>query len=186
MERFVYPFSAIVGQDKMKLALVLNAIHPAIGGVLIRGEQGTGKSTAVRALARFLPELMVVADCPYRCDPDATESLCSDCQDRLARGETLPRARRRMRVVELPINASEDRVVGAIDIEAAIKSGERRFEAGVLAEANRNILYVDEGDLLDDHPVDVLLDADAMGVDGVEGEGILIWDPGRVFLGGAM
>src|SRR5579864_6142556 len=137
MERFVYPFSAIVGQDKMKLALVLNAIHPAIGGVLIRGEKGTGKSTAVRALARLLPELTVVADCPYRCDPDAPEALCSDCQDRLARGETLPRARRRMRVVELPINASEDRVVGAIDIEAAIKSGERRFEPGVLAEANR-------------------------------------------------
>src|SRR6266581_2410288 len=100
MERFVYPFSAIVGQDKMKLALVLNAIHPAIGGVLIRGEKGTGKSTAVRALARLLPELTVVADCLYRCDPDAPESLCSDCQDRLARGETLPRARRRMNVVE--------------------------------------------------------------------------------------
>src|SRR6202165_2691793 len=168
MERFVYPFSAIVGQDKMKLALILNAIHPAIGGVLIRGEKGTGKSTAVRALARLLPELTVVADCPYRCDPDAPESLCSDCQDRVARGETLPRARRRMRVVELPINASEDRVVGAIDIEAAIKSGERRFEPGVLAEANRNILYVDEVNLLDDHLVDVLVDAAAMAVD-VEG-----------------
>src|SRR5438445_762198 len=100
MERFVYPFSAIVGQDKMKLALVLNAIHPAIGGVLIRGEKGTGKSTAVRALARLLPEQTVVADCPYHCDPDATEALCSDCQDRLARGETLPRARRRMLIVE--------------------------------------------------------------------------------------
>ncbi len=96
MERFVYPFSAIVGQDKMKLALILNAIHPAIGGVLIRGEKGTGKSTAVRALARLLPELAVVADCLYRCDPDAPEALCSDCQDRLAGGETLPRARRRM------------------------------------------------------------------------------------------
>src|SRR5438094_487271 len=151
MERFVYPFSAIVGQDKMKLALILNAIHPAIGGVLIRGEKGTGKSTAVRALARLLPELTVVADCPYRCDPDAPEALCSDCQDRLARGETLPRGRRRMRVVELPINASEDRVVGAIDIEAAIKSGERRFKPGVLAEANRNILYVDEGNRVDGH-----------------------------------
>src|SRR6266478_6632184 len=171
MERFVYPFSAIVGQDKMKLALILNAIHPAIGGVLIRGEKGTGKSTAVRALARLLPELSVVADCLYRCDPDATESLCSDCQDRLARGETLPRARRRMRVVELPINASEDRVVGAIDIEAAIKSGERRFEPGVLAEANRNILY---------------LDAAAMGVNVVEREGISIWHPARFILVGIM
>src|SRR2546423_3233322 len=182
MERFVYPFSAIVGQDKMKLALVLNAIHPAIGGVLIRGEKGTGKSTAVRALARLLPELNVVANCLYRCDPDATESLCSDCQDRLARGETLPRGRRRMRVVEVPINASEDRVVGAIDIEAAIKSGERRFEPGVLAEANRNILYVDEVNLLDDHLVDVLLDAAAMGVNVVEREGISIWHPARFIL----
>src|SRR5881628_3252780 len=186
MERFVYPFSAIVGQDKMKLALILNAIHPAIGGVLIRGEKGTGKSTAVRALARLLPELAVVADCPYRCDPDAPEALCSDCQDRVSRGETLPRARRRMRVVELPINASEDRVVGAIDIEAAIKSGERRFEPGVLAEANRNILYVDEVNLLDDHLVDVLLDAAAMGVNVVEREGISIWHPARFILVGTM
>jgi magnesium chelatase subunit I len=186
MERFVYPFTAIVGQDKMKLALILNAIHPAIGGVLIRGEKGTGKSTAVRALARLLPEQTVVADCIYRCDPDATQSLCSDCRDRLARGESLPRARRQMRVVELPINASEDRVVGAIDIEAAIKSGERRFEPGVLAEANRNILYVDEVNLLDDHLVDVLLDAAAMGVNVVEREGISIWHPARFILVGTM
>src|SRR5213082_1486247 len=186
MERFVYPFSAIVGQDKMKLALVLNAIHPAIGGVLIRGEKGTGKSTAVRALARLLPELNVVADCLYRCDPDASEALCPDCRERIGRGETLPRARRRMRVVELPINASEDRVVGAIDIEAAIKSGERRFEPGVLAESNRNILYVDEVNLLDDHLVDVLLDAAAMGVNVVEREGISIWHPARFILVGTM
>src|SRR5216110_4089698 len=186
MERFVYPFSAIVGQDKMKLSLVLNAIHPAIGGVLIRDEKGTGKSTAVRALARLLPELNVVADCLYRCDPDATESLCSDCQDRLARGETLPRGRRRMRVVELPINASEDRVVGAIDIEAAIKSGERRFEPGVLAEANRNILYVDEVNLLDDHLVDVLLDAAAMGVNVIEREGVSFSHPSHFILVGTM
>jgi len=170
----------------MKLALVLNAIHPAIGGVLIRGEKGTGKSTAVRALARLLPEQNVVADCVYRCDPNAPEALCSDCRDRIARGETLPRARRRMRVVELPINASEDRVVGAIDIEAAIKSGERRFEPGVLAEANRNILYVDEVNLLDDHLVDVLLDAAAMGVNVVEREGISIWHPARFILVGTM
>jgi len=157
MERQLYPFSAIVGQEKMKLALVLNAIHPAIGGVLIRGEKGTGKSTAVRALARLLPQQTVVSDCVYHCDPDATDTLCPDCRERLARGESLPRSVRRMRVVELPINASEDRVVGAIDIEAAIKTGERRFEPGVLAEANRNILYVDEVNLLDDHLVDCLL-----------------------------
>src|SRR3979409_2524218 len=153
MQRFVSPYSAIVGQDKMKLALILNAIHPAIGGVLIRGEKGTGKSTAVRALARLLPEQTVVADCLYRCDPGAKEALCSDCRARVDRGDTLPRARRRMRVVELPINASEDRVVGAIDIEAAIKSGERKFEPGVLAEANRNILYVDEVTPLAEPPV---------------------------------
>jgi Mg-chelatase subunit ChlI len=186
MERYVYPFSAIVGQEKMKLALILNAIHPAIGGVLIRGEKGTGKSTAVRALARLLPELNVVADCVYRCDPDARESLCPDCRERVSRGEQLPRARRRMRVVELPINASEDRVVGAIDIEAAIKTGERKFEPGVLAEANRNILYVDEVNLLDDHLVDVLLDAAAMGVNVVEREGISIWHPARFILVGTM
>src|SRR3979490_940369 len=105
MERFVYPFSAIVGQDKMKLALVLNAIHPAIGGVLIRGEKGPGKSTAVRALARLLPELSVVADCLYRCDPDAPESLCSDCQDRLAPGATRPRGRRSPGGLRLARNA---------------------------------------------------------------------------------
>jgi magnesium chelatase subunit I len=186
MERYVYPFSAIVGQERMKLALVLNAIHPAIGGVLIRGEKGTGKSTAVRALARLLPEQTVVADCPYRCDPEAREAMCPECHDRVSRGETLPRAKRRMRVVELPINASEDRVVGAIDIEAAIKSGERRFEPGVLAEANRNILYVDEVNLLDDHLVDVLLDAAAMGVNVVEREGISVWHPARFILVGTM
>src|SRR5205807_4362558 len=113
MERFVYPFSAIVGQDKMKLALVLNAIHPAIGGVLIRGEKGTAKSTAVRALARLLPELDVVADCKYGCPPEDGDMQCVDCTLRAAAGEELPRGTRRMRVVELPINASEDRVVGA-------------------------------------------------------------------------
>jgi Mg-chelatase subunit ChlI len=186
MERQVYPFSAIVGQDKMKLALLLNAIHPAIGGVLIRGEKGTGKSTAVRALARLLPQLAVVSDCVYHCDPDALDTLCPDCRERRARGETLPRSRRRMRVVELPINASEDRVVGAIDIEAAIKTGERRFEPGVLAEANRNILYVDEVNLLDDHLVDVLLDAAAMGTNVVEREGVSVWHPARFILIGTM
>ncbi len=185
-ERPVYPFSAIVGQEKMKLALILNAIHPAIGGVLIRGEKGTGKSTAVRALARLLPDLSVVADCAYRCDPGAPDAFCPDCRERLVRGDRMPPARRRMRVVELPINASEDRVVGAIDIEAAIKSGERRFEPGVLAEANRNILYVDEVNLLDDHLVDVLLDAAAMGVNVVEREGISIWHPARFILVGTM
>ncbi len=180
------PFTALVGQESMKQSLVLNAINPAIGGVLIRGEKGTAKSTAVRALARLLPEIEVVADCRYGCPPDQPEVQCADCRARTAAGEEPPRARRRMRVVELPINASEDRVVGTIDIEAAIKQGERRFEPGVLAEANRNILYVDEVNLLDDHLVDVLLDAAAMGVNVVEREGISVWHPSRFILVGTM
>ena len=186
LARVLFPFTALVGQEAMKQALTLNAINPGIGGVLIRGEKGTAKSTAVRALARLLPELEVVADCPYGCPPDQPEVQCADCRARVAAGEELPRARRRMRVVELPINASEDRVVGTIDIEAAIKQGERRFEAGVLAEANRNILYVDEVNLLDDHLVDVLLDAAAMGVNVVEREGVSVWHPSRFILVGTM
>ena len=184
--RALYPFTALVGQERMKQALVLNAINPSIGGVLIRGEKGTAKSTAVRALARLLPELEVVSDCRYGCPPDQPEVQCGECRARVAEGEELPRSLRRMRVVELPINASEDRVVGTIDIEAAIKHGERRFEPGVLAEANRNILYVDEVNLLDDHLVDVLLDAAAMGVNVVEREGISVWHPSRFILVGTM
>src|SRR5438477_11934806 len=170
----------------MKMALVLNAINPAIGGVLIRGEKGTGKSTAVRALARLLPEQQVVAGCRFGDNPSDRESLCMDCQARLQAGERLAAATRRMRVVELPINASEDRVVGTIDIEAALKEGSRRFEAGVLAEANRNILYVDEVNLLDDHIVDVLLDAAAMGINTVEREGVSVSHPSRFILVGTM
>jgi len=184
--RSVFPFTAIVGQVPMRQALVLNAINPAIGGVLIRGEKGTAKSTAVRALARLLPELEVVADCRYGCPPDDGELMCFECTLRIDAGETLPRGRRRMRVVELPINASEDRVVGAIDIEAAIKKGEKEFEPGVLAEANRNILYVDEVNLLDDHIVDVLLDAAAMGQNTVEREGVSVSHPARFILVGTM
>jgi magnesium chelatase subunit I len=185
----VYPFSAIVGQDRMRLALELNAVNPAIGGVLIRGEKGTAKSTAVRALARLLPEIDVVEGCHYSCEPPrkGTEPrLCMDCTEHLARGEKLGKTQRRMRVVELPINASEDRVVGSIDIESAIKTGTKRFEPGVLAEANRNILYVDEVNLLDDHLVDVLLDAAAMGVNIVEREGVSVWHPARFILVGTM
>ena len=186
MERYSYPFSAIVGQERMKMALVLNAINPSIGGVLIRGEKGTGKSTAVRARARLLPEQEVVAGCRFGDNPSDRESLCMDCQARLQAGETLTTASRRMRVVELPINASEDRVVGTIDLEAALKEGSRRFEPGVLAEANRNILYVDEVNLLDDHIVDVLLDAAAMGVNVVEREGVSVMHPSRFILVGTM
>ena len=171
----------------MKLALVLNAINPIIGGVLIRGEKGTAKSTAVRALARLLPEQDVVEGCHFGCHPDDVEALCSDCRERFEDGENpLPKTRRRMKVVELPINASEDRVVGTIDLEAALKEGSKRFEPGVLAEANRNILYVDEVNLLDDHIVDVLLDAAAMGVNVVEREGVSVMHPSRFILVGTM
>src|SRR5437879_1215735 len=186
IDRYSYPFTAIVGQDEMKMALVLNAINPTIGGVLIRGEKGTGKSTAVRALARLLPEQEVVAGCHFGCHPDDRESLCQDCRTLLEDTGKLPSTTRRMRVVELPINASEDRVVGTIDLEAALKEGARRFEPGVLAEGNRNILYVDEVNLLDDHIVDVLLDAAAMGVNVVEREGVSIMHPARFILVGTM
>jgi len=187
MQRPTYPFTAIVGQEQMKLALLLNAIQPRIGGVLIRGERGTAKSTAVRGLAALLPELEVVAGCRFNCDPAARDpDLCPDCRDRRAAGEELPRATRRMRVVELPVGASEDRVVGSVDLEAAIREGRRRFEPGLLAEANRNILYVDEVNLLDDHLVDVLLDAAAMGVNTVERESVSFTHPARFILVGTM
>src|SRR5499427_6905238 len=185
LDRHSYPFTAIVGQESMKLALILNAIVPTIGGVLIRGEKGTGKSTAVRALARLLPE-HDVEGCHFGCDPADAEALCADCRLKLQQHGSLPHHKRRMRVVELPINASEDRVVGTIDLEAALRSGARRFEPGVLAEANRNILYVDEVNLLDDHLVDVLLDAAAMGVNVIEREGVSYSHPSRFILVGTM
>jgi magnesium chelatase subunit D len=180
------PFTALVGQEAMKTALVLNAINPGIGGVLIRGQRGTAKSTAVRALARLLPEIDVIAGCRYRCDPEAPSTWCDDCRARAEAGVAPAVERRRTRVVELPINASEDRVVGTIDTEAAIKLGERRFEPGLLADANRGILYVDEVNLLDDHIVDVLLDAAAMGWNVVEREGISFSHPSRFILVGTM
>src|SRR5579864_5586781 len=186
LDRHSFPFTAIVGQESMKLALILNAIVPTIGGVLIRGEKGTGKSTAVRALARLLPEHDVVDGCHFGCDPTDLDAFCDDCRRRLRSAGVLPHHKRRMRVVELPINASEDRVVGTIDIEAALRSGARRFEPGVLAEANRNILYVDEVNLLDDHLVDVLLDAAAMGVNVIEREGVSFAHPSRFILVGTM
>src|SRR5438045_1919460 len=183
---YIYPFSAIVGQEEMKLALILNAIQPAIGGVLIRGEKGTAKSTAVRALAAVLPELAVVSDCPFSCPPDQLEAMCISCRNRLEQGESLPISHRRMRVVDLPINASEDRVVGTLDLEHALREGQRRFEPGVLADANRGILYVDEVNLLDDYVVDILLDAAAMGVNIVEREGVSFSHPARFMLVGTM
>ncbi|HBY97712.1 MAG: putative cobaltochelatase [Ardenticatenaceae bacterium] len=182
----IFPFTAIVGQNKMKRALILNAISTRIGGVLIRGERGTAKSTAARALAALLPEIEVVADCPFGCDPDQPNVLCDYCQARVESGEVLPVAFRRTRVVDLPVSATEDRVVGTLDIEQAIKHGEKKFEPGVLAAANRGLLYVDEVNLLDDHVVDLLLDSAAMGVNVVEREGISFSHPAQFILVGTM
>ena len=184
--RTVYPFSAIVGQEKMKMALILNVINPKIGGVLLRGEKGTGKSLAVRALAQLLPEMDAVADCPFHCDPTHPKDVCDACSAKIAKGEKLSIAKRSVSVIELPVGATEDRLVGTIDIEKAIKTGEKHFDPGILAEANHNILYIDEVNLLDDHLVDVLLDAAAMGVNFVEREGISFSHPAQFVLVGTM
>lgn len=183
--RPVYPFTAIVGQERLKRALLLNAVNPRVGGVLIRGEKGTAKSTAVRALARLLPSIEVVEGCPYSCQVDRPAGLCGACQSRVA-GAPLPTAVRPIRLVELPVSASEDRVVGSLDLEHAITEGQRRFEPGLLAQVNRGLLYVDEVNLLDDHLVDLLLDAAAMGVNTVEREGVSISHPARFILVGTM
>lgn len=179
----IYPFTAIVGQEQMKKALILNAVNPGIGGVLIRGEKGTAKSTAARALAHLLPDRLVVDGCRFGCDPADTRRLCADCR---ARAPDLPARPSPMRVVELPISATEDKVVGSLDISHALKSGEKRFEPGILAEAHRNILYVDEVNLLNDHIVDVLLDAAAMGMNYIEREGVSYSHPSSFILIGTM
>jgi len=177
-----YPFSALVGQEKMKLALILAVINPGLGGVLIRGEKGTAKSTAVRALAALLPEQMIRADCHFGCDPDNRDFWCEACKKRLD-AET---KRRKRPLVELPIGATEDRLLGSINLEEAITKGESKFEPGLLAEANRGLLYVDEVNLLDDHLVDSLLDAAAMGRNIVEREGVSVSHPARFTLIGTM
>jgi len=180
-----YPFTAIVGQEKMKKTLILNAINPKIGGVLIRGEKGTAKSTAVRALAGLLPEIEVVEGCVFGCNPNNKNEMCEDCLEKLSYGELIT-AVQKMRVVDLPVSTTEDRAVGTLDIEHAIKKGEKRFEPGVLATAHRGILYVDEVNLLDDHIVDVLLDSAAMGVNTVEREGVSYSHPASFILVGTM
>ena len=184
METRIYPFCAIVGQEEMKRALILNMVMPEIGGVLIRGEKGTAKSTAVRALQHVMPPRKA-RKCRFRCDPDRPESWCEECRKAGApTGETV--FEDRMRVVNLPISATLDRVVGSIDLEEMVKSGDKAFSPGLLAEANRNILYVDEVNLLEDHIVDVLLDAAAMGVNRVERESVSYAHPSRFVLVGTM
>ena len=180
-----YPFTAIVGQEQMKLALILNVINPSLGGVLIRGEKGTAKSTAVRALAELMPTVKKVKGCRFGCNPNGTD-FCPDCEKRLLAGEILETVETPMSVVDLPVSATEDRVVGTLDIEYAISRGEKRFEPGILGQANRNILYVDEVNLLDDHVVDVLLDSAAMGINTVEREGVSYSHPARFTLVGTM
>jgi magnesium chelatase subunit D len=184
--RPLFPFTAIVGQEQMRLALLLHAVNPALGGVLIRGQKGTAKSTAVRALAALLPEIERVAGCSYGCDPHDAAMACDGCAASIAAGEPLRVERARVPVVELPIGATEDRVVGSLDLERAIQRGERRFEPGLLARANRGILYMDEVNLLGDHLVDLLLDAAAMGRNYVEREGVSVSHPARIMLVGTM
>ena len=184
--RPIYPFTAIVGQERMKRSLILNAVNQHIGGVLIRGERGTGKSTAARALANLLPEIEVFADSPFNDDPAAPLSWSDWAKERQAKNIPLKAIKRRVPFIDLPVSATEDRVVGTLDIEAAIQKGERHFEPGVLAAANRGLLYIDEVNLLDDHVVDLLLDSAAMGVNVVEREGISFAHPARFILVGTM
>ncbi|MBD3005897.1 putative cobaltochelatase [Streptomyces sp. 5-10] len=176
-----YPFSAIVGMDGLRLALLLNAVSPAVGGVLVRGEKGTAKSTAVRAIASLLPEVDVVAGCRFSCDPAAPDPSCPDGPHEPGTGEARP-----ARMVELPVGASEDRLVGALDIERALSDGVKAFEPGLLADAHRGVLYVDEVNLLHDHLIDLLLDAAAMGASYVEREGVSVRHAARFLLVGTM
>lgn len=185
-KNITYPFTAIIGQEAMKLGLILNVIDPKIGGVLVFGEKGTGKSTAVRAIANLLPEIDVVKECPFHCNPRDQGSLCENCRTKINNGDTLLIGKDKMRVVDLPVSATEDRVVGSLDIEEAIQHGKKKFDLGVLAQANRGILYVDEINLLDDHIVDLLLDSAAMGVNTVEREGISFSHPAQFILVGTM
>lgn len=183
--RVVYPFTAMVGQEEMKLALLMSAIDPNIGGVIIMGHRGTGKSTGVRGLADLLPQIKKVRGCSYGCDPDRLNELCQDCADRLSRDGRLPAERGAVPVVDLPLGATEDRVCGTLDIERALVEGVKAFEPGLLARANRGFLYIDEVNLLDDHLVDALLDAAASGRNVVEREGISVTHPARFVLVGS-
>ncbi len=186
MDKLLFPFVSIVGQEDMKRALLLNIVDPGIGGALIKGEKGTAKSTAVRSLAQILPSRTAVPGCPFGCDPTRPDRLCPYCAEKLAKDGHLDSIVEPMRVVELPLSATEDRVAGTLDIEHVLKTGEKKFEPGVLAQANGNLLYVDEVNLLDDHIVDLLLDSAAMGVNYVEREGVSFSHPSRFVLVGTM
>ncbi|RED35293.1 protoporphyrin IX magnesium-chelatase [Rhodopseudomonas thermotolerans] len=179
----VFPFSAIVGQDEMKLALLIAAVDQKVGGVLAFGDRGAGKSTAVRALAALLPKMKTVVGCRYNCDPDQPERYCEECKEKVKHGK-LKTAQVPVPVVDLPLGATEDRVVGALDLERALAKGEKAFEPGLLARAHRGFLYIDEANLLEDHLVDLLLDVAASGENVVEREGLSIRHPARFVLVG--
>ena len=189
-----YPFSAIVGQDEMKLAFLIAAVDPAIGGILAFGDRGTGKSTAVRALAALLPKIKAVEGCPYNCEPSSPAGLCHGCgqgdhdkgdHGKADHGKKPKSAMKPAPVVDLPLGATEDRVVGALNLERALAHGEKSFQPGLLAQANRGFLYIDEVNLLEDHLVDLLLDVAASGVNVVEREGLSIRHPARFVLIGS-
>jgi len=185
LKRRTIPFTSIVGQDDMKFALILNAINPRIGGILIRGDKGTAKSTAVRALADLLENILVVEDCPFNCDPRNAEDMCDLCFEKNLANQ-IKGIERKTPVIDLPLGATEDRVVGSLNVERAIKEGIKALEPGILASANRGILYIDEVNLLDDHVADVLLDSAAMGVNIVEREGVSVAHPSKFILVGTM
>jgi len=189
--KLIYPFVAIVGQENMKLALILNIVNPTLSGVLIRGEKGTAKSTAVRALADILPKIEVFENDPFQLAPEDEFDFYQECMltvygKNVPSLESVKMVTRKVRVVELPVGATEDRVVGTLDLEHALKKGEKQIEPGILAAAHRGILYVDEVNLLDDHVVDVLLDSAAMGVNTIEREGVSFSHPSRFTLVGTM
>lgn len=185
VSRPIFPFTAIVGQEEMKLALLLNVIDPKIGGVMIMGDRGTGKSTAVRALVDLLPKIDVIADDPFNSDPKDIELMSAEIREQFENNQKFKTIKKKISMVDLPLGATEDRVCGTIDLEKALTAGIKAFEPGLLAKANRGILYVDEVNLLDDHLVDVLLDAAASGWNTVEREGISISHPARFILVGS-
>ena len=183
-KRPIFPFTAIIGQEEMKLALLLNVIDPNIGGVIIMGDRGTGKSTTIRAIADLLPQILVVKDDPFNSDPDNYEALSNEVNSDLL-GKEFKTELINVPMIDLPLGATEDRVCGTIDIEKALTEGVKNFEPGLLAKANRGILYVDEVNLLDDHLVDILLDAAASGWNTVEREGISVRHPSQFVLVGS-
>jgi len=184
MSKSVFPFSAIIGQEQMKLSLQMAAVDPTITGVLVFGDRGTGKTTAMRALAALLPELSVVVGCDFGCDPADADRLCSNCIKAAKEGE-LTSTKTAAPVVDLPLGATEDRVVGALDIEKALAHGIKAFEPGILAAANRGFLYIDEVNLLEDHIVDILLDVTVSGINVVERDGLSIRHPAQFILVGS-